>query len=117
MKPKVAERAIACLNALKPAERCDPIRLNLCGHLALMSACQPDDGDRDGVDAAASGVAVACQAVVLECAGVPLGPTLRDCRATLAGMSELGQSKMLSCMSTHCADKGLLYCEAVVDVK
>jgi len=85
MKPRVAERAVACLNALKPIERCDPIRLNLCGHLALMSACQePDDP---------------------------------DCRVTLAGMSDLGRSKMVSCMDAHCRDKGLLYCEAVIDTK
>jgi hypothetical protein len=118
MKPKVAARAVACLNALKPAERCDPIRLNLCGHLALMNACQqPEDADQDAVDATADGITTACQAIVLECAAAPLGPTLRDCRTTLAGMSELGKSKMLSCMGTHCTDKSLLYCEAVLDVK
>jgi hypothetical protein len=118
MKPKVAERAVACLNALKPPERCDPIRLNLCGHLALMNACQePEDADKDAVGSAAGGVTAVCQAIVQECAAAPLGPTLRDCRATLAGMSELGKSKVVSCMSTHCSDRGLLYCEAVVDMK
>jgi hypothetical protein len=118
MKPRVAERAVACLNALNPAERCDPIRLNLCGHLSLMSACQePDDPDKDAVDAAAGGVTAACQTVLQECAATPLGPTLRDCRATLSGMSDLGRTKMASCMKTHCTDKGLLYCEALIDAK
>jgi len=32
-------------------------------------------------------------------------------------MSELGRNKMAACMQTHCTDKGLLYCEAMVDVK
>ncbi len=118
MKPKVAERAVACLATLSPAERCDPMRLNLCGHLALMSACQePDDADKNPADAAASAVTALCQTVVQECATAPLGPTLRDCRATLAGMSELGRSKMVACLKTHCADKSLLYCEALIDVK
>ena len=125
MKAKVAERAVACLNALSPAERCNPIRLNLCGHLSLMSACQEtEDADKDAVDAAAGavdaaagGVTAVCQTVLQECAAASLGPTLRDCRATLSGMSALGRSKMVSCMKTHCTDKGLLYCEAMVDVK
>lgn len=118
MKPRVAERAVACLNALTPAERCDPIRLNLCGHLALMSACQePEDSNRDLGEASADAVTVLCQTALHECAAAALGPTLRDCRTTLAGMSELGRSKMVACLSTHCTDKSLLYCEAVVDVK
>lgn len=114
MKPRVAERAVACLNALSPAERCNPLRLNLCGHLALMSACQESE---DAADAAASAVTALCQTVVQDCAAVAVPPTLRDCRATLAGMSELGRSKMAACLKTHCADKSLLYCEALVDIK
>jgi hypothetical protein len=118
MKPKVAERAVACLNALTPAERCDPMRLNLCGHQSLMNACQePEDTDRDVIDAAAGGVTAVCQTVLQECGAAPLGPTLRDCRATLSGMSDLGRSKMALCMKTHCTDKGLLHCEALMDVK
>jgi hypothetical protein len=119
MRPKVAEHAVACINALNPAERCDPIRLNLCGHLALMSACQePEEADNSAADAAgASAVTTSCQSILQECAAAPLGPTLRDCRATLSGMNELGRNKMIACMKTHCTDKGLLHCEAVVDVK
>src|SRR5260370_1505141 len=132
MKAKVAERAVACLNALSPAERCNPIRLNLCGHLSLMSACQEtEDADKDAVDAAtgavdaatgavdaaAGGVTAVCQTVLQECAAASLGPTFRDCRATLSGMSALGRSSTVTCMNTHSPDKGLLYCEAMVDVK
>jgi hypothetical protein len=118
MKPRVAERAVACLNALKPGERCDPARLNLCGHVALMSACQEaEDADKDAADAITSGLTAVCQTVLQECIATPFGPTLRDCRATLSGMSEAGRSKMALCMKTHCTDKGLLNCEALVDVK
>lgn len=114
MKPKVAERAVSCLNALTPAERCDPIRLNLCGHLALMSACQePQETGKEAAGATAASLTRVCQTVIDECATAPLGPTLRDCRATLSGMSELGQNRMVSCMKTHCTDKSLLFCEAV----
>jgi hypothetical protein len=121
LKPKVAERAVACLNAIQPAQRCDPLRLNLCGHLALMSACQEaEDTDKEAADAAplpASSLTTACQAILQECAAATIGPTLRDCRATLAGMTELGRQKMVDCMKAHCGDKGLLHCETVIDVK
>ena len=115
MKPRVAERAVACLNALSQAERCEPARLTLCGHLALMNACQePDEADAEaGAAAAAGGLSAVCQAIFKEC---PLAPP-RDCRATLSGMSELGRSKMATCMKSHCMDRGLLYCEAAMDVK
>lgn len=44
---------------------------------------------------------------------MPLGPVTRDCRATLAGMSAQGRDGMVACMKTHCADKGLVGCEAM----
>lgn len=43
MKPRVAEAAVQCLRDLKPNERCDKNRINLCGHLALTNACQEPD--------------------------------------------------------------------------
>jgi hypothetical protein len=117
MKPKVAERAVACLNALTPDERCDKTRLNLCGHLALTNACmQPDDEAADA-SAEAAGLAAACQAIHEECSGAALGPPAADCRATLSGMSEVGRKDMIACMKKHCSDKGLVGCEAVVDPK
>jgi hypothetical protein len=116
LKPRVAERAVACINALNPAQRCDPNRLNLCGHAALMSACSIVD-EPDAPDAAPDELASRCSAIVRACDSVPLGATLRDCRATLAGMSVLGRDKMATCMKTHCNDKGLVFCEAQVDVK
>jgi hypothetical protein len=135
MKPRVAERAVACLNALNTAQRCDPNRLELCGHAALMSACSIDDSSLDGAGAPSSsgtaagapsdsGTAAApdevtshCAAILRGCGSVTPGPTLRDCRATLAGMSVLGRDKMVTCMKTHCTDKGLLFCEAQLEPK
>ncbi|MGO9837173.1 MAG: hypothetical protein ACLP1X_23500 [Polyangiaceae bacterium] len=112
MKPKVAERAVACLNSLKPGERCDPNRINLCGHVALMSACVEPAA---GASAHDDEVGLSCQKIVDSCSGAATTPTLRDCRATLAGMSESGRTHAVDCMKKHCSDKGLLGCEARID--
>jgi hypothetical protein len=116
MRPRVAESAVACLNALTPAQRCDPIRVGLCAHTALMNACSVGEAV-DPEDAAADDVTTRCNSIVRGCEGVKPGPTLLDCRATLAGMSVQGRDKMVGCMKTHCSDKGLLWCEAALDVK
>jgi hypothetical protein len=112
LKPRAAERAVACINALNPAQRCDPNRLNLCGHAALMSACSIVEDAPEPGDAAPDELTTRCSAIVHACESVPLGPTMRDCRATLAGLSVTGRERMASCMKTHCTDKGLLFCEA-----
>jgi hypothetical protein len=112
MKPRIAERAVECLNALSPAQRCDPNRLSTCGHVALMSACPAEDAGPTASDDLAS----RCASIVQSCAGTPFGPTVRDCRATLAGMNALGREQMTSCMTDHCADKGLLGCESAIQV-
>ena len=116
MKPRVAERAVACINGLNAAQKCDPNRLNLCGHTALMSACSIDESPLEA-DAAPDEVVTHCNAIIHACEGVSLGPTMRDCRATLPGMNVLGRDKMTACMKTHCTDKGLLFCEAQIDLK
>jgi len=125
MKPRVAERAVACLNALSSAERCDPNRLTLCGHLALMSACPSPDATAapSGTGAGAAGgaavddAAAYCDTIQTECTGVAMGPSSRDCRATLSGMNIVGRDRMVQCLRTHCADRGLLGCEGAADVK
>ncbi|HEX8790573.1 MAG TPA: hypothetical protein VF765_06445 [Polyangiaceae bacterium] len=101
MKPRVAETAVACLDALTPAQRCDANRVAYCGHAALMAAC----------DAAPDELGATCTAISSACGGAALTPTLRDCRATLAGLTALGREQMASCMRAHCAEKGLLGCE------
>jgi hypothetical protein len=117
MKPKVADHAVACLNALTPDERCDKMRLNLCGHLALTNACMAPEDETADASAEGASLAAACQAIHEECSGAALGPPMADCRATLSGMSEAGRKDMIACMKKHCSDKGLVGCEAVVDVK
>jgi hypothetical protein len=105
MKPRVAQTAVACLAKLNPQERCTPQRVNLCGHAALMSAC-PD---------AAGSTSEICREIVKSCAAAPIPPSPADCERTLAGMTTLGRERMLACVKKHCADKGLLFCEAVGD--
>jgi hypothetical protein len=117
MKPRVAEHAVACLDALTAGQRCDATRLNLCAHLALMNACPEPDAPASASTTAVDDVGAHCQSVIQACGGTSFGPSMRDCRATVAGLSALGRDQMVSCMKTHCADKGLLGCEAVLDSK
>ena len=119
-KPKVAQAAVSCLRHLKGNELCDPARVNLCGHAALMAAC-PDvpppaaPGTTASANATAdsSPVAMACDSILKTCGAEPLRPTQADCRQTLAGMTDTGRANMAECMSTHCGDKGLLGCEGL----
>jgi hypothetical protein len=111
MKPRVAEQAVACILALSPAQRCDSGRVNRCGHEALMNACSAPEGPATASAGAAAGaddVGARCEAIARGCPGT----SMRECRATLAGMTELGRARTAACMSAHCADKGLLGCEA-----
>jgi hypothetical protein len=117
MKPRVAEQAVACLNALPPAQRCDANRVSLCGHSALMNACSEADAERPAATGTTDELASRCDSILHACATVGLQPTMRECRASLAGMSTVGREKMAECMSTHCGDRGLAGCEGVVDAK
>ncbi|HEY0468231.1 MAG TPA: hypothetical protein VGC79_28730 [Polyangiaceae bacterium] len=115
-KPKVAQAAVACIKTLKGNAACDPARVNLCGHNALMAACPEPNADLTKTDAtgaapASSPLASACENIVKGCGAQPSLPTLADCRQTLSGMTEFGRASMVECMATHCADKGLLGCE------
>src|SRR6185369_7490799 len=63
-KPKVAQAAVACLKTLKGNAACDPSRVNLCGHTALMAACpepipDPAKTDATGTTAVSSPVSSA----------------------------------------------------------
>jgi hypothetical protein len=115
-KPRVAQAAVACVKTLKGNAACDPTRVNLCGHSALMAACPapvPDPKMTDSTGAVlSSAVDSSCETILKGCAGQPLSPTLADCRQTLSGMSDFGRASMVECMATHCGDKGLLGCEA-----
>ena len=106
MKPRVAQAAVACLNKLTAAERCDPKRVELCGHLALMNAC--DD------PTLASTITSTCEKIVQTCGASPLAPSQNECRLAMTGLREAGRDAMLDCAKKHCFDKGVLGCEAVV---
>lgn len=118
-KPKVAQAAVSCLKQLKGNAACDPMRVNLCGHTALMAACPESDTVKvASVGNAApmaqpSPAATACESIMKSCAGTPLPPTTADCKQTLSGMSDAGRASMVDCMATHCGDKGLIGCEGV----
>ena len=119
-KPKVAENAVACLRRLKGGELCDAARVNLCGHAALMAACQdptPAPVAAGATKPPPSAVVTASASIVASCASMPLAPTLDEARRTLSGMSDAGRASAVSCMASHCADKGLLGCEAAVEPK
>jgi hypothetical protein len=118
MKPRVAEQAVACLNALAPGQRCDAARVSLCGHVALMNACSEADSSPSTTSAMAPSrdeLGSRCEGILRGCAGT--APTMRECRETLAGLSAFGRDRMATCMSAHCGDKGLVGCEAVIDAK
>jgi hypothetical protein len=128
-KPRVAQQAVACLRQLKANERCDPARINQCGHAALMAACPESAPPSKGTFVPATGTRPAsvtlaaesvtdsspltktCENLVKSC-GPPLSPTLNDCRQTLAGMTELGRASLVECVTAHCTTRGLLGCEA-----
>jgi hypothetical protein len=130
-KPKVAQAAVACLRQLKGSERCDPVRVNQCGHAALMTACPEPSPPLKGMFQSATASTPAsvtlsqpplavvspmtkvCEGLVETCHGQPLGATLNDCRQTFAGLSEAGRASMVDCVTAHCSDRGLLGCEAV----
>lgn len=109
MKPRVAQAAVACLNKLSAAERCDPKRVELCGHLALMNAC--DDA------AATSTITSTCDKIVQTCGASPLAPSQKECRLAMSGLREVGREAMVDCAKKHCFDKGVLGCEAVAAAK
>src|SRR6187431_938547 len=108
LKPKVAQAAVACVKNLQGNAACDPARVNLCGHSALMAACPEPAPDPTKADAVSSPLVSACEAIAGSCAGQPLPPNPADCRQTLAGMTEFGRASMVQCMAKHCGDKGLL---------
>jgi len=115
MKPRVAASAVTCLQKLNAQERCDPKRVNLCGHMALMNACAEPEMSFDNKAAPPVGVTAICQGIVASCTAAPVVPSLVDCERTLAGMTAVGRERMVPCLKKHCFDKGLLHCEAVAD--
>lgn len=108
MKPKIAQAAVECLNKLSAQERCDPVRVNLCGHVALMNACTEPDSRNEKDDP--SGI---CKSIATSCGKTHVPPSFVECRQALAGLNEKGRDLMVQCMKKHCVDRSILGCEAV----
>jgi hypothetical protein len=94
MKPRVAAAAIACLNKLPYGAQCDPKRVDLCAHQALMNACEDK--------------APACDSIVKTCATA----SVSECRLAMSGLKEMGRETLVECTKKHCADRGIVGCEA-----
>jgi hypothetical protein len=94
MKPRVAAAAIACLNKLPYGAQCDPKRVDLCAHQALMNACEDKTP--------------ACDSIAKTCATA----SVPECRLAMSGLKEIGRETLVECTKKHCADKGIVGCEA-----
>ncbi len=128
MKPKVAAAAVGCLAKLTARERCDPARVYLCGHLALVNSCLEVEsvdagvtadagtgtgtGPDGGVKSARSANSV-CQEIVASCGTSPIAPAMAECQQLLSGMTDVGRERTRACMKGHCFDRGLVGCEGV----
>jgi hypothetical protein len=115
MKPKIAERAVACAVALSAKDVCDACLTYRCGYEALMTACVDPAADTD------------CAAIVKSCASPTPSPTqvtprrapshahpavaMSECRAYLSGLTPSGRRKMVQCMvPAQGCDWGLYSC-------
>ena len=81
-KPKIAERAVDCIHALKPEGVCGAMSYD-CKEKALKSACADTTADAD------------CNKIVASCKKA----TLATCRTYLAGLNASGRAKVVACMS------------------
>ena len=84
-KPKIAERAVACVVAQAGAQLGDGCRTYQCGDEALQGACLDPTAD------------LACLAVAKSC-----NTSVDECRGLLSGMSDAGRQKMLACAMAGC---------------
>jgi hypothetical protein len=116
MKPRVAQAAVECLNKLSAQERCDPVRVNLCGHVALMNACAEADPlieEHEPKAGAKPGALATCKTIALSCGKTHVPPSIVECKQALSGLNDNGRGLMIECMKKHCVDRSILGCEAV----
>ena len=85
LKPKIAERAVACVVAQAGAQLGDGCRTYQCGDEALQGACLDPTAD------------LACLAVAKSC-----NTSVDECRGLLSGMNDAGRQKMLACAMSGC---------------
>jgi hypothetical protein len=84
-KPKIAERAVACVVAQSGAQLGDGCRTYQCGDEALGGAC---------LDTAADPT---CAVVARSCS-----TSVDECRGMLSGMNDAGRQKILACAQAGC---------------
>ncbi len=84
-KPKVAERAVACIVAQTGPQLTDGCRTYQCGDEALKGACIDPSAD------------LASMAVARSC-----NTSIDECRGLLSGMNDAGRQKVLACAMSGC---------------
>lgn len=84
-KPKVAERAVACVNAQSRRDVQDGCGTYRCGDEALRAAC-PDGAAQS-----------ACQSIAGKC-----GVSLAECTQMLSGMNAAGRAEVAACAASGC---------------
>jgi hypothetical protein len=84
-KPRVAERAVACVIAQNQAQLGDGCATYACGDEALKSACLDPSADQP------------CQQIASACR-----TTVDECRGLLSGMNANGRASVAGCASRGC---------------
>ena len=82
-KPKIAERAVACIGKQSPKKLCDAMNTYNCKDSALRSACADSGAD----------------AQCLQILGACKGTSMSECRGYLSGMNDVGRAAMVKCMT------------------
>jgi len=81
-KPKIAERSVECIHALKPQGVCGAMSYD-CKDAALKSACADASADAD------------CTKIVASCKKA----TMASCRKYMNGLNAGGRASVVACMS------------------
>ena len=91
--PKVAEKAVACLQSMSgKRDICDFQRPHRCALAALPSAC------------ADPGVSVACDTIMAGCTGAQYGNLTRPiCHAALSAVTPTNRPRLATCMTEGCS--------------
>jgi len=82
-KPKIAERAVACIQKIGSKQLCDALTTYKCKDDALRGACSDSSAD------------TSCMQILNSCKGT----SMKECRGYLSGMNDVGRAAMVKCMS------------------
>ncbi|MGZ3448869.1 MAG: hypothetical protein ACXVEF_04680 [Polyangiales bacterium] len=82
-KPKIAERAVSCIQKQSPKKLCDAMNTYHCKDVALRSACIDPSAD------------ASCNAILAKCPAT----SMAECRGYLSGMNDTGRAEMVKCMA------------------